>query len=470
MATYEENKARYGVQRARQMEQEAQQTQQAPAPPPPPPPAPGSNVPRPGGAPPPPPPPSSNVPNMSGFQGAGGYDRWAAANRAAGGTGDRAAYDRSMMLYRGGAAPAGPGAPPAPPPSPGAPPAPGGQQPLNLPPPRHGHAQSQFQAAGSPGGQANFQAWFEANVRAGVMNPDGSPRQGVAGAASREMEGVGHSGFNPQTGQYGPPPSDVSGMRAYAREHGMSEDFDRFDEATLMLWESKKDPNCPPKFPYQADNGTGCAEKPIDTGLNGGGGAGGAGGGGGRGGRGGAGGGSTVASSGLGGNAGAIGNTIWDQIQRDLLGGESRYDEEAMARLEADQFARARRQEELQLEESRRDAALRGTSRAGEQGAALRGIRSGTGQQIMANRAQIQQEKIKADFEDRQAAIQNSLNYLNSLREYMLRSDMNSIQRESLAAQIAMAEKQLRWQTAENDRAYQRNLSTYALTNGPNPF
>ena len=100
------------------------------------------------------------------------------------------------------------------------------------------------------------------------------------------MEGVGHSGFNPQTGQYGPIPSDVTGMRQYARDHGMSEDFDRSDEATLRLWEEAKDSSCPPKFPYQSYNGTGCAAKPIDSGLNSPGRGRGGGGGGGRGGRG----------------------------------------------------------------------------------------------------------------------------------------------------------------------------------------
>jgi hypothetical protein len=141
-----------------------------------------------------------------------------------------------------------------------------------------------------------------------------------------------------------------------------------------------------------------------------------------------------------------------------------------VAAIEADQFARARRQEQLQLEESRRDAALRGVSRGGEQGSALRGIRAGTGQQILANRAQLQRDKVQADFEDRQAAIKNAQNYLNSLRDYMLRTDMNAIQREQMAAQIAMANKQLAWQTKENDRSYQRNLSTQALLGGGNPY
>ena len=129
-------------------------------------------------------------------------------------------------------------------------------------------AYKDFVAAGSPGGEGNFDAWLQNASKAGVYNPDGSPRQGMAGAASREMEGVGHSGYNAATGGYGAINSDTTGMRAYAREHGMSEDYDRFDEATLNLWEQHRDPNCPPAYPYQAMDGSGCAEKPIDTGLN----------------------------------------------------------------------------------------------------------------------------------------------------------------------------------------------------------
>ena len=34
--------------------------------------------------------------DMSGFVGPGGFDRWSAANKAAGGTGDRAAFDQQM--------------------------------------------------------------------------------------------------------------------------------------------------------------------------------------------------------------------------------------------------------------------------------------------------------------------------------------------------------------------------------------
>jgi hypothetical protein len=113
----------------------------------------------------------------------------------------------------------------------------------------------------------SIDAWFDNVVKAGGANPDGTPRQGMKGAKSREMEGEGHSGWS-QQGGYGAIPSDTTGMRDWARKHGMSEDYDRFDEATLNLWAKQRDPNCPPKFPYQSYNGTGCAEKPIDSGLN----------------------------------------------------------------------------------------------------------------------------------------------------------------------------------------------------------
>jgi len=241
------------------------------------------------------------------------------------------------------------------------------------------------------------------------------------------------------------------------------------------------DESCPPETPFRQDKAHmdkwfggqgysgGCVEKPQDQ--TGGGGRGGGGGGGGRGG--GQGSGSTTASSLPGGQDG-ISGTIWDQIRGDLEGGPSRYSPENMAAIEADQFARVRRQEQLQLEESRRDAAMRGgggsISRSGGQAAALRGIRSGTGQQILANRSNIAQAKIDADYQDRQAAIKNAQNYLNSLRQYMLQSDMNSIQREQLSAQIAMANKQLSWQTRENDRQHGRNLEYGSIFDPNSPM
>jgi hypothetical protein len=63
-------------------------------------------------------------------------------------------------------------------------------------------------------------------------------------------------------------------MYDYSRQHGMTEDFARFDPATLTVWEDQKDSACPPGAPYRSYTDNSCVEKPIDTGGGMGGGAG----------------------------------------------------------------------------------------------------------------------------------------------------------------------------------------------------
>jgi hypothetical protein len=125
--------------------------------------------------------------------------------------------------------------------------------------------------------------WIAHQYRRGGL---GSP----AGNASSydAIESGQAAGFGSRAGA-----QDASGMRAYARQHGMSEDFERFDDATLMSWENEKMDGCPPTHPYKSRVDGGCAEKPIDSSGSGAGGGGGGGGGrgGGGGGRGGGGGG-----------------------------------------------------------------------------------------------------------------------------------------------------------------------------------
>ena len=144
----------------------------------------------------------------------------------------------------------------------------------------------------------------------------------------------------------------------------------------------------------------------------------------------------------------------------------TRYSPEAMAALEADQFSRARAQEKLQLQQSRADQAQRGVSRSANQGAATRQIGVGTGQQIMQNRAQIQKAKIDADFQDKQAAIQNAQNYVNSMRDYMLRMEGNAIQREQMAAQIRLAQMNISAQKDMLEQQYQNSLAGAFATGG----
>ena len=150
-------------------------------------------------------------------------------------------------------------------------------------------ARQVWERAGRPETQ-DVSAWFKNAVEAGVYNPDGSDRWNVPEGTPWEE---GHSGYNSKTGQFGPIPSDITGRRQWARDTNSPEDFDRFDEATLMLWEQQIDEaNCPPpgghpNAIYQAYDGSGCVGKPIDSNYGGNQGSGGGGGGGGRGGSGG---------------------------------------------------------------------------------------------------------------------------------------------------------------------------------------
>jgi hypothetical protein len=232
---------------------------------------------------------------------------------------------------------------------------------------------------------------------------------------------------------------------------------------------------CPPNMPFTSrpgpDGKSECAYKPDDcpdgshvvgtpgrcvpNGSDGAGGAGGAGGSGGGGGNY-----SMQASSTPG------GGDMQEWWKNQIMQQGTRYSPEAMAALEADQFSRARAQEKLQLQQSRQDMAQRGVSRSANQNAAVRQIGVGTGQQIMQNRAQIQKAKIDADYQDKQAAIKNAMDYVNSMRDYMLRMEGNSIQREQMAAQIRLATMNINAQKSMLEQQYQNQLAmNYATGN-----
>jgi hypothetical protein len=143
-------------------------------------------------------------------------------------------------------------------------------------------ARKAWEHAGRPD-TPDVNAWFKNAVEAGSYLQNG--------------ESSSETAYN-KSGYSRPGAADITGMRAWAKQHGMSEDFDRWDEGQLMAWESQKDPSCPPNTPYQAYDGSGCIEKPIDSNNpNAQGGGGGGGGGGGQGGGGGAGGANTPAAA-----------------------------------------------------------------------------------------------------------------------------------------------------------------------------
>lgn len=148
----------------------------------------------------------------------------------------------------GGAAPPQQNVAQPPPPATGAPPSSGaGGKTWNWTP-DPGAAQKAWRSAGSPA-TGDVNAWFKNAVEAGAYLQNGESSSDTA---------YNKSGYS-QGG------ADITGMRAWAKQHGMSEDFDRWDDGQLMAWEKQKDPNCPPNTPYQAYDGSGCIEKPIDS-------------------------------------------------------------------------------------------------------------------------------------------------------------------------------------------------------------
>jgi hypothetical protein len=111
-------------------------------------------------------------------------------------------------------------------------------------------AQKAWENAGRPP-TPNVNEWFKNAVEAGIYLTNGESPVDTA---------YNKSGFSSNNNS-----PDITGMRAWAKAHGMSEDFDRWDEGQLMSWEKQKDANCPPNTPYQAFDGSGCIEKPIDS-------------------------------------------------------------------------------------------------------------------------------------------------------------------------------------------------------------
>lgn len=176
------------------------------------------------------------------------YEEWKELGRP---EGSYAAW----MASQEAPSPAAPGAPqPATPAAPATPSSGGGFQWT----PDSSAAQKALAHAGGPGkvglppnaNQAQIDAWFKEAVESGSYLQNGEDSSSTA---------YTKSGYSKSGG------ADITGMRAYAKAHGMSEDFDRWDEGQLMAWEKAKDPNCPPNTPYQAFDGSGCIEKPIDS-------------------------------------------------------------------------------------------------------------------------------------------------------------------------------------------------------------
>lgn len=80
-------------------------------------------------------------------------------------------------------------------------------------------------------------------------------------------QGVGDAGAAQKVGQNAYGDTDSTGLRSWSQQHGMGTDrYENFDDATLQVWKEQAwDTNCPPDRPFQAFDGSGCVEKPIDS-------------------------------------------------------------------------------------------------------------------------------------------------------------------------------------------------------------
>jgi len=305
-------------------------------------------------------------------------------------------------------------------------PAPAAPAPASAPAPTYGGgaANKALANAGGPGkvglpanpNQAQIDAWFNEAVNAGGYTETG---------ANTSETAYGLSGFSAA----GAP--DSTGMRAYAKQNGMSEDFDRWSESQLKKWESAKDSSCPPNTPYRSYTDNTCVEKPIDSNTQqAGGGSGGAGGGGG------AAGGPQPSG---GGDPSGLSGQMEGVLKGMLAGGTSRYSPEAMQGLLAQIKQRIESSKSTQLRQAESEAAGRGMSRSGRTGTNLGAIRRGAEAEFTGQYGNTLRAKIDADRQDKNDALDRAQRYLDSMRDEFYRRDMSAIQRQQFKANLDLA-------------------------------
>lgn len=305
--------------------------------------------------------------------------------------------------------------------------------PTNFPPPPGAKTAAPAPAPSGPPPGEDFNSWFQRANAAGGGNfdPNAAETQAQYQQHLFTLGGTGGGGMGSDNADYSKQ-GDSTGMRAYAQQNGMSEDFARFSEAQLKSWEPRKDSNCPPKTPYQAFDGSGCVEKPIDSNK----GAGGAGGG-----AGGAGGGGSVGTAATsGGGAGSdLAAQIEQVLKNGLSGADSRYNSQAMQGLLAQIKQNVESQRKTQIRQADESAASRGMSRSGAAGVNEAKINAAAGASFTNQYADVLKAKIDADYQDKMGALDRSQKYLDSLRDEMYRRDMSAIQQQQFKANLDLA-------------------------------
>lgn len=165
--------------------------------------------------------------------------------------------------------------------------------------------------------------------------------------------------------------------------------------------------------------------------------------GGGGGGAAGAGGGGGLGASpggGLGAPAGLSGvsGTIWDTLNGVLKGGQTRFTPEVMATLAGQAKSLEQGQIKTGTDAVTSDAIRRGIYRSPAVNPDVANVVRGAQGNYSQTIAQQQVAKVSADFQDKMGALDRAQKFLDSARDYLLRSDMNAIDRERIRAQLAL--------------------------------
>jgi hypothetical protein len=130
-------------------------------------------------------------------------------------------------------------------------------------------ASEQARAKASWGGKDMMDEWFNNAVQAGAVQATGEQRDPNAGAGSAYAAQTGHTQGQSQGvgGSSGLKPGQTPNpgqLRQYAKENGWSEDFDRFNDATLQQWINNNWDAKAMKF--TSEKGVpGYVEKPVDV-------------------------------------------------------------------------------------------------------------------------------------------------------------------------------------------------------------
>lgn len=148
---------------------------------------------------------------------------------------------------------------------------------------------------------------------------------------------------------------------------------------------------------------------------------------------------------------------IWKTILA-RLNGASRYTPEVMSGLLGGTKLNAENQATSLTAQSNADLAGRNLARSTIGATAQREIRAGVSNTVLQEWGKIQRSKIDADFQDKSEAIKEGLDWINSLRDFIARSNATNAARESSMANINLGYARLQQEMNQLRERYAQQL------------